>query len=92
VGVLGKGEMGDGHVEGFTCTRRMSAPASASARDMACPIPRVPPVTRAVWPSREKSCCTDVIVSCWVTEWCGVKVRNALEMYVGDFRYLPDGD
>jgi hypothetical protein len=25
-------------------------------------IPRVPPVTRAVWPSREKSCCTDAMV------------------------------
>jgi hypothetical protein len=33
----------------------MSAPASARARAIACPIPLVPPVTRAVWPAREKS-------------------------------------
>lgn len=45
-----------------TCTRRMSAPASASAIAIACPIPRVPPVTRAVCPSRENSCCTDAIL------------------------------
>ncbi len=37
----------------FTCTRRISAPASAKASAMACPIPRVPPVTMAVCPSRE---------------------------------------
>jgi hypothetical protein len=54
----------------------MSAPASARARDMAWPIPLVPPVTRAVWPSREKSCWIDVMVSCWG----GVRVRNALGM------------
>ena len=37
----------------FTWTRRISAPASAKASAMACPIPRVPPVIRAVCPSRE---------------------------------------
>lgn len=31
----------------------MSAPASASARAMACPIPLVPPVTMAVLPLSE---------------------------------------
>ena len=35
--------------------RMMSAPASARARAMACPIPRVPPVMTAVLPVREKS-------------------------------------
>lgn len=37
-----------------TCTRSKSAPASARAMAMAWPMPRVPPVRRAVWPSREK--------------------------------------
>ena len=37
----------------FTWTRRISAPASARARVIACPIPRVPPVTKAVCPSSE---------------------------------------
>ena len=33
----------------------MSAPASAKPIATAWPIPRVPPVIRAVWPSREKN-------------------------------------
>jgi hypothetical protein len=33
----------------------MSAPASANAIAMACPIPRVPPVTTAVLPTSENS-------------------------------------
>ena len=45
-----------------TWTRRMFAPASASAIAIAWPMPRVPPVTRAVCPSRENSCCTDAMV------------------------------
>lgn len=40
----------------------MSAPASARATAIACPIPRVPPVTRAVWPSSEKSCGIEVML------------------------------
>ena len=36
-----------------TWIRMMSAPASASAIATACPMPLVPPVTRAVCPSRE---------------------------------------
>lgn len=39
-----------------TWTRMMSAPASARAIAMDCPIPLVPPVTRAVCSLREKSC------------------------------------
>lgn len=38
----------------------MSAPASASAYAMAWPIPRVPPVTMAVLPSREKRAGMDI--------------------------------
>ena len=37
----------------FTCIRTISAPASARAMAAAWPIPLVPPVTRAVCPSRE---------------------------------------
>ena len=40
-------------VKVFTWTRRISAPASARASAMACPIPRVPPVIRAVCPLSE---------------------------------------
>lgn len=36
-----------------TWTRRISAPASARAIAIDCPMPLVPPVTRAVWPSSE---------------------------------------
>lgn len=46
----------------LTCTRSTSAPASANAIAIAWPIPRVPPVTRAVFPSREKSCWTEFIL------------------------------
>jgi hypothetical protein len=35
-------------------TTATSAPASARARAMALPIPRLPPVTRATFPSRAK--------------------------------------
>ena len=38
-----------------TWIRTMSAPASAIAIAIACPIPRVPPVTTAVFPESEKS-------------------------------------
>lgn len=38
---------------GRTWTRIRSAPASARAMATAWPMPRVPPVTTAVWPSRE---------------------------------------
>jgi len=38
----------------------MSAPASARARAIARPIPRVPPVTRAVLPVRSNS--EDIVV------------------------------
>ena len=37
----------------FTWTRRISAPASARASAIARPIPRVPPVIKAVCPSSE---------------------------------------
>jgi hypothetical protein len=40
----------------------MSAPASAKAKAMAWPMPRVPPVTRAVLPLREKRDITSAIV------------------------------
>lgn len=59
------GLRGCGRGEGLTWTRRMSAPASARARAIDWPMPRVPPVTRAVWPSSEKSCCTDAMLMCW---------------------------
>jgi hypothetical protein len=54
--------------------RRMSAPASARAMAIEAPMPRVPPVTRAVWPSREKSCWVAfmvvvVVVVDWLLEW-----------------------
>lgn len=45
---IGKGPGGD------TWIRMMSAPASASEMAMWAPMPRVPPVTTAVRPSREK--------------------------------------
>jgi hypothetical protein len=35
---------------------------------MACPMPRVPPVTRAVWPVRSKRDCTDAILDRLTTE------------------------
>lgn len=40
--------------EGVTWMRTMSAPASAREMAMCAPMPRVPPVTTAVRPSREK--------------------------------------
>lgn len=43
---------------GPTCARMISAPASARATAIAWPIPRVPPVTRAIWPLRENSSVT----------------------------------
>lgn len=61
IGQLGAGTLKEMCVV-FTWTRRILAPASARAIAIACPIPRVPPVTKAVWPSRLNSCCTDVIV------------------------------
>lgn len=46
-----------------TCTRMRSAPASARAMAMAWPMPRVPPVRRAVCPSREKSALVAIAVT-----------------------------
>jgi hypothetical protein len=44
----------------------MSAPASANAIAMACPIPRVPPVTTAVLPTSENSFSNDsILLSLW---------------------------
>lgn len=37
----------------LTCTRMISAPASASDRAIACPMPLVPPVTTALRPFNE---------------------------------------
>jgi hypothetical protein len=37
-----------------TCIKMMSAPHSARETATACPIPLVPPVITAVWPSSEK--------------------------------------
>jgi hypothetical protein len=37
----------------YTCIKIISAPASARAMAAACPMPLVPPVTRAVCPSKE---------------------------------------
>lgn len=39
----------------YTCIKSMSAPASARAIAAAWPIPLVPPVTRAVCPSKENN-------------------------------------
>lgn len=50
---LGTGKGGRGAGE-CTWMRMMSAPASASEMAMWAPMPRVPPVTTAVRPSREK--------------------------------------
>jgi hypothetical protein len=44
----------------------MSAPASANAIAMACPIPRVPPVTTAVLPTSENSFSNEsILLSLW---------------------------
>ena len=45
--------MGKEGIGGSTCIRMISAPASARAMAMAAPMPRVPPVTTAVLPSKE---------------------------------------
>ena len=47
-------EVGMSKAKLHTCTRMMSAPASANAIAIAAPMPLVPPVTRATRPSREK--------------------------------------
>lgn len=47
-GIRGRGKVGG------TWMRTMSAPASAREIAMCAPMPRVPPVTTAVRPSREK--------------------------------------
>src|SRR5579862_4096003 len=48
------------------CSRRASTmreePASASPSAISSPRPREPPVTRATWPVRSKSCLSGVIV------------------------------
>jgi hypothetical protein len=71
--------------------RRMSAPASARAMAIEAPMPRVPPVTRAVWPSREKSCWVAfmvvVVVVDWLLEWwCKrfVVSKSVLDTYYRD--------
>ena len=46
----------------ITWTSRISAPASARAIAMACPMPLVPPVTNAVFPSRENNCNVEPIL------------------------------
>jgi hypothetical protein len=60
-------------------------------------IPRVPPVTRAVWPSSEKSCCTVDMVWYFLMWWIlDVVEKNKVE-YAGNKRqrtrhmqvYLP---
>jgi hypothetical protein len=53
----------------------MSAPASARAMAMDWPMPRVPPVTRAVWPDREKSCWTVVMVVMLLEKVFGTNAR-----------------
>jgi hypothetical protein len=58
-----------------TWTRRMSAPASARAMAMDWPMPRVPPVTRAVWPDSEKSCWTVVMVVMSLEKVFGMNAR-----------------
>jgi hypothetical protein len=46
--------------------RMISAPASANATAIACPMPRVPPVTTAVLPAKEKRSDTeDIVVDVW---------------------------
>ena len=55
-------EVEEDGTNGRTWTRRISAPASASAIATAWPIPRVAPVMRAVWPSRENIFWTLVVV------------------------------
>ena len=50
-----------------TCTNTMSAPASARAKAIAWPMPRVPPVTRAVLPVKENK---DVTVAAIVGIIC----------------------
>ena len=57
LGVVGeyRGRLKGREIKGYTWTKRMWwAPASARAMAMAWPMPRVPPVTTAVWPWREK--------------------------------------
>ena len=70
-----------------TCTRRMSAPASARAMAIAWPIPRVPPVTRTVWPEREKSSFTEVMMGvCFVMSFGKVvvtRMTTSSEMCIG---------
>lgn len=41
-------------IEEHTWINTTSAPASAKAKAIACPMPLVPPVTTAVWPLSEK--------------------------------------
>jgi hypothetical protein len=50
----------------FTWIKRMSAPASARAIATAWPMPLVPPVMRAVCPSREKRALVagDMVICC----------------------------
>lgn len=48
---------------GRTWTRIRSAPASARATATAWPMPRVPPVTTAVWPSRENRLGVAILVN-----------------------------
>ena len=52
------------HWERYTCIRMISAPASASAIAAAWPIPRVPPVIKAVCPSRENIAAVAAAIFC----------------------------
>ena len=56
--------------EKAVCTwmRMISAPASAIAIAIACPIPRVPPVTTAVFPESEKSFMVASMVLVWMSD------------------------
>ena len=56
----------------YTCIKIISAPASARAMAAACPMPLVPPVTKAVCPSKENIFAVSIfaifqIVSCKLT-------------------------
>lgn len=54
---------------GRAWTRIRSAPASARATATAWPMPRVPPVTTAVWPSRENRLGAAILVNWSCSRW-----------------------
>lgn len=70
--------------EDYTCIKMTSAPHSARAIAAACPIPLVPPVIKAVCPSREnieKAAGTAIIAR-------GSKTNRCLECVGCDCIYL----